>query len=97
MRASSPNLLAASDSGSDHYKQPSSHASPASANAIKTSRFTPTVFQQLIRALLHMLQFAVAYFIMLLAMYYNGYIIICIFIGAFIGYFVSSWHTITLP
>ena len=31
-------------------------------------RFTPTLFQQLIRALLHMLQFAVAYFVMLLAM-----------------------------
>ena len=28
--------------------------------------------RQLIRALLHMLQFGVAYFIMLLAMYYNG-------------------------
>ena len=27
-----------------------------------------------------MLQFAVAYFIMLLAMYYNGYIIICAYI-----------------
>lgn len=39
--------------------------------------FRPNVLQQALRALLHMLQFAVAYFIMLLAMYYNGYIIIC--------------------
>lgn len=54
--------------------------------------FRPNVLQQAIRALLHMLQFAVAYFVMLLAMYYNGYIIICIFIGAFIGYFIFGWE-----
>ena len=35
-------------------------------------RFRPNVLEQAIRALLHMLQFAVAYSIMLLAMYYNG-------------------------
>jgi solute carrier family 31 (copper transporter), member 1 len=34
--------------------------------------FRPSILQQTIRAFLHMLQFAVAYFIMLLAMYYNG-------------------------
>jgi copper transporter 1 len=51
----------------------------------------PNIKQQLIRALLHMLQFGVAYFIMLLAMYYNGYIIICILIGAFLGAFIFSW------
>ncbi|KAL1597277.1 Copper Transporter integral membrane protein that functions in high affinity copper transport [Paraconiothyrium brasiliense] len=55
--------------------------------------FRPNVLQQAIRALLHMLQFAVAYFVMLLAMYYNGYIIICIFIGAFLGYFVFGWES----
>lgn len=32
----------------------------------------PTVLQQAVRATIHMLQFAVAYFIMLLAMYFNG-------------------------
>ena len=39
-----------------------------------------------------MLQFAVAYFVMLLAMYFNGYVIICIFIGAFLGAFLFSWE-----
>lgn len=68
-----------------------------------------------------MVQFAVAYFIMLyvrpvssklpdrrslayfcveaianshdsLAMYYNGYIIICIFLGAYIGAFIFHWE-----
>jgi copper transporter 1 len=58
--------------------------------------FRPNVFQQIIRSLFHMVQFAVAYFIMLLAMYYNGYIIICIILGAFLGAFVFSWEPISL-
>ncbi|CAM1504394.1 Fc.00g019850.m01.CDS01 [Cosmosporella sp. VM-42] len=57
--------------------------------------FRPNVWQQAIRALLHMMQFAVAYFVMLLAMYYNGYLIICIFIGAFLGAFIFQWETLT--
>lgn len=43
-----------------------------------------------------MVQFAVAYIIMLMAMYYNGYIIICIFIGAFLGAFLFAWEPIDL-
>jgi len=34
---------------------------------------------------------------MLLAMYFNGYIIICILIGAFLGAFVFGWHSMALP
>ncbi|KAK5170966.1 uncharacterized protein LTR77_004110 [Saxophila tyrrhenica] len=60
-------------------------------------RFKPTLLQQLVRAGLHMLQFAVAYFVMLLAMYFNGYIIVSILIGAFLGAFVFSWHGVELP
>jgi copper transporter 1 len=62
-----------------------------------TRRFTPTLPQQLLRATFHLLQFAVAYFVMLLAMYYNGYIIICILIGAFLGSFIFGWESIALP
>lgn len=51
----------------------------------------PTVLQQAIRAGIHTMQFSVAYIIMLLAMYYNGYIIVSIFIGVFIGFFIFSW------
>lgn len=58
--------------------------------------FRPNVLQQAIRALLHMVQFAVAYFVMLLAMYYNGYIIICIFIGAYLGAFIFHWEPLTV-
>ena len=54
-------------------------------------RVRPTLLQQMLRAALHVVQFAVAYFIMLLAMYFNGYIIICILIGAFMGAFLFSW------
>ena len=58
--------------------------------SMRRSTVRPRIQQQIVRALIHMLQFAVAYFIMLLAMYYNGYIIICILIGAFLGFAIFS-------
>jgi copper transporter 1 len=58
----------------------------------QTVPFRPNLAQQTIRALLHTLQFALAYWIMLFAMYYNGYIIIMIIIGAFIGSFIFQWE-----
>ena len=60
----------------------------------QSSMIKPTLPQQMIRAVLHMLQFGVGYFVMLLAMYYNGYIIICILLGALIGAFAFSWDTV---
>ncbi|KAJ5933454.1 hypothetical protein N7454_005783 [Penicillium verhagenii] len=69
------------------------------SNNVRLSNFgpyRPSPVEQFVRALFHMMQFAVAYFIMLLAMYYNGYIIICIFIGAFLGSFIFSWDPISL-
>ncbi|CAG8957257.1 hypothetical protein HYFRA_00010679 [Hymenoscyphus fraxineus] len=60
----------------------------------RNGRYKPTLPQQAIRATLHMVQFTIAYFIMLLAMYYNGYIIICIIIGAWLGAFLCSWEGI---
>lgn len=58
--------------------------------------YRPSAVEQIVRAFMHMLQFAVAYFIMLLAMYFNGYIIICIFIGAFLGSLIFSWEPVSL-
>jgi copper transporter 1 len=81
-----------SDNGSGKTPALATIAPPSS----NLRAFRPNVFQQIIRALFHMVQFAVAYFIMLLAMYYNGYIIICIIIGAFLGAFVFSWEPISL-
>jgi len=69
-------------------------ADPWDNNPLFIRRRRPNVKQQFIRAILHMLQFGVAYFIMLLAMYYNGYIIICILIGAFLGAFIFNWDAI---
>ncbi|KAJ5789674.1 uncharacterized protein N7518_006685 [Penicillium psychrosexuale] len=58
--------------------------------------YRPSLVEHSLRSLLHMTQFAVAYIIMLLAMYFNGYIIICIFIGAFLGAFIFSWEPVDL-
>jgi copper transporter 1 len=76
-------------------KDPAASTSQAacSARAMTTSKFRPSILQQAIRAALHMGAFAVAYFVMLLAMYYNGYFIICIFIGAYLGYFIFGWES----
>ncbi|KAK1594654.1 ctr copper transporter [Colletotrichum navitas] len=79
-------------SADDHGKGPSTSAAAVSSTVVP--RFRPTVLQQAVRALLHVCQFAVAYFVMLLAMYYNGYMIICIFIGSYIGAFIFQWETL---
>ena len=57
-------------------------------------KYRPNLKQQAARATFHMLQFAVAYFVMLLAMYYNGFILLSICIGAWFGSFVFNWETI---
>ena len=94
--ASSPPSTARLEEASDPNNKASSTQSTTPLLQPQTS-FTPNVFQQLVRAFLHMAQFAVAYIVMLLAMYYNGYMIICIFLGAFVGAFVFSWHSMALP
>jgi Ctr copper transporter family len=73
----------------------STESSGTRAPALQTFRYTP--LQQLIRSIIHMATFAVAYFIMLLAMYFNGYIIISIFIGALLGKFLCDWESIRIP
>ncbi|PWN49691.1 Ctr-domain-containing protein [Violaceomyces palustris] len=57
-----------------------------------TFRYSP--LQQLLRATLHAVTFGVAYIIMLLAMYFNGYIIISIIIGSGIGKFLCDWSLV---
>ncbi|RHZ49933.1 high-affinity Cu transporter CTR3 [Aspergillus thermomutatus] len=107
--ASSQGLTAATDSGAEDSHgstvpaqgvegaAASKGAAQTTCNAFEDKTpVRPTLIEQLVRALLHMLQFAVAYFVMLLAMYFNGYIIICIFIGAFLGAFIFSWEPLNL-
>ncbi|KAI0000743.1 Ctr-domain-containing protein [Xylariaceae sp. FL0662B] len=57
----------------------------------KTVTFRATPLQQLIRSIIHALTFGVAYILMLIAMSFNGYIIISIIIGAGIGKFLCDW------
>lgn len=56
------------------------------------SGYLPTAAQQAVRASIYTLQSAAAYTIMLLTMYYNGYILMSILIGAFMGSFIFSWE-----
>jgi copper transporter 1 len=86
----SPTVSSSASSAAGTSKNPTT----ATASRIDVApRFRPNILQQAIRALLHMCQFAVAYFVMLLAMYFNGFIIICIFIGAYIGYFIFGYES----
>ncbi|KAJ5266649.1 hypothetical protein N7478_009457 [Penicillium angulare] len=85
----------------DHAPGPSHTSSETNGDAQKREvrhfgPYRPSPVEQTVRALFHMVQFAVAYFVMLLAMYYNGYIIICIFLGAFIGSFIFSWEAVSM-
>lgn len=59
--------------------------------------FRASPLQQLVRSLLHACTFGVAYIVMLLAMYYNGYMIISIFLGAFLGKFLCDWMIHKIP
>lgn len=59
--------------------------------------FRASPLQQLIRAVIHAVVFGLAYLVMLLAMYYNGYIILSIIVGAGIGKFLCDWMVVRMP
>ncbi|KAM4061154.1 ctr copper transporter family protein [Hirsutella rhossiliensis] len=58
--------------------------------------FRATFLQQFTRSVIHALTFGGAYIVMLLAMYFNGYILICIFIGAGLGKFLCDWLVVNI-
>ncbi|KAH6983136.1 Ctr copper transporter family-domain-containing protein [Ilyonectria sp. MPI-CAGE-AT-0026] len=62
----------------------------------QTITFRASPLQQLVRAIIHAMTFGGAYIIMLLAMYFNGYIIICIFIGSGLGKFLCDWLVVRI-
>jgi solute carrier family 31 (copper transporter), member 1 len=80
-----------------HPYQPKADCNVSDDDA-RTMMFRASALQQLVRAIIHAVTFGLAYIIMLLSMYYNGYIIISIIIGAGLGKFLCDWmsHTITL-
>lgn len=53
--------------------------------------FCPTWWQQLIRAGMYTIEYGNAYLLMLMAMYYNGYIHITMWISALISFFLIDW------
>lgn len=55
--------------------------------------FRPNMAQQGIRAGIYMVRFGMAYFIMLLVMSLNGYLILAILMGTYVGSFVFSWES----
>ncbi|KAI1360111.1 ctr copper transporter [Xylaria arbuscula] len=61
--------------------------------ASQTVMFRATAFQQAIRSLIHAMAFGIAYILMLIAMAFNGYVIIVIIIGAGFGKFLCDWMT----
>lgn len=91
-------LSFSSDSDGLLQTSSASKGTPASNNSVEGSAtskaFRPSILQQSVRAGLHMMQFGIAYIVMLLAMYYNGYFIISIFLAAFVGSFIFNWETL---
>ncbi|KAI8949241.1 ctr copper transporter [Xylaria longipes] len=59
----------------------------------QTVIFRATPIQQAIRSFIHAVAFGIAYILMLIAMAFNGYVIIVIIIGAGFGKFVCDWMT----
>ncbi|KAH0161536.1 putative high affinity copper protein, partial [Aureobasidium melanogenum] len=70
-------------------------APPLPEQRFITFRATPS--QQIARGIIHAATFGVGYIIMLLAMYFNGYIIISIILGAFLGKVLCDWMVVRLP
>ncbi|CEI69573.1 hypothetical protein FVEN_g7089 [Fusarium venenatum] len=62
----------------------------------QTLTYRASPLQQFIRAFIHAATFAGAYIVMLLAMYFNGYVIISIFIGAGLGKFFCDWLVVRI-
>ncbi|THV95919.1 Ctr copper transporter [Aureobasidium pullulans] len=70
-------------------------APPLPEQQFITFRATPA--QQITRGAIHAATFGVGYIVMLLAMYFNGYVIISIIVGAFLGKVLCDWMVVKLP
>jgi copper transporter 1 len=70
---------------------------PVAVSGLQFANFRATALQQLVRAVIHGATLCVAYTIMLLIMYYNGYIFISIILGAIVGRFLCDWMVVWIP
>ncbi|TFK96179.1 Ctr copper transporter [Pterulicium gracile] len=65
---------------------------PTGATVLKPIK--PTFLEQFIRSFFYFVQFGAGYILMLTAMYYNGGLILAIFFGAWVGYFLAGSDTL---
>lgn len=70
---------------------------PSATLGTQFATFRATGLQQLTRAIIHGVTLGLAYIIMLLIMYYNGYIFISVILGAILGKFVCDWMVVRIP
>ncbi|KAK4234518.1 copper transport protein CTR3 [Achaetomium macrosporum] len=93
--AGSPSSASASSAGAHCSARDGGEGASGGGGAREATlvTFRASPVQQLVRAVIHAATFGLAYIVMLLAMYYNGYIIICILIGALLGKFLCDWMT----
>lgn len=70
---------------------------PASTLGTQYATFRASALQQLVRAIIHGVILGLAYIIMLLIMYYNGYIFISVILGAILGKFLCDWLVVRIP
>ncbi|KAH7381422.1 Ctr copper transporter family-domain-containing protein [Phaeosphaeria sp. MPI-PUGE-AT-0046c] len=70
---------------------------PVGTLGTQYATFRASGLQQLVRAIIHGATLALAYIVMLLIMYYNGYIFISIILGAVLGKFLCDWMVVRLP
>lgn len=59
--------------------------------------FRASALQQFIRAVIHGVSLGLAYIIMLLIMYCNGFIFISVLLGAILGKFLCDWMVVRIP
>ncbi|KAK4175170.1 Ctr copper transporter [Triangularia setosa] len=64
---------------------------PVEKDNRRAACYRPNFREQLLRALLHLVNFVLAYMLMLLGMYYNGFVLISIFLGVFLGFLLFQW------
>jgi copper transporter 1 len=70
---------------------------PIAVISLQYATFRVTALQQLLRAILHGATLGVAYLVMLLVMYYNGFIFISVILGAVLGKFMCDWMVVRMP
>ncbi|GAA5830298.1 hypothetical protein JCM3766R1_002859 [Sporobolomyces carnicolor] len=66
------------------------------ASALVPAPFCPSYTQQIIRSAFYGISFGTAYILMLLAMSYNGGVILAIFAGGAVGHYISARDTATI-